>query len=176
MKKQQWMALLAFAAALVVVAGGLYASNMGFKLNYPLLGPGAPATGTNTLSLPFNRQAGINNVKALGDDVGGFQALNGGPVLNIQKLDTLTNSFQAYSGVVGEAAFPLATGEGSFINVNTAVDYIVAGSHHDQPDRHRRSCLHAALRRRQPLRVSVSQHGQRREGPGRRARWLLRAE
>ena len=61
-------------------------------------------------------------MKDLGDELGGFFALNSGPVNNIQRYDA-TNTFQAYSGVVGEPLFPLTPGEAYFVGLNSTVPY-----------------------------------------------------
>jgi len=131
MSKRTVTVMLACAAAVIVVAGGLMASNMGFKLNYPLYGPGggAPpsATGSNTISLPYNRQAGINFADDLGQDVGGF--VPNGPVANVQKLIRSNDAFDLYSGQLGEPNFALEAGEGYFITMASDIDYIIVGSH-----------------------------------------------
>ena len=53
MKKRVFL-LAALGLAAVLVAGGLVASNMGFKVNHLMDGPGGngSATGTNGLALP----------------------------------------------------------------------------------------------------------------------------
>ena len=49
----------------VVVAGGLFASNMGFKLNYTLVADQDvnSRSGANTLSLPYNPQTDLTQLK-----------------------------------------------------------------------------------------------------------------
>ena len=62
MNKRLVVGGVAIGLAVVIAAGGLYASNMGFKLNYPRngAGVGGSKSGRNTLSLPFNPQVGIS--------------------------------------------------------------------------------------------------------------------
>jgi hypothetical protein len=111
------------AAAAVILAGGLLASNMGFKLNYPLrAASGTSLTGSNTIALPYNRQVGIDTAQDLFLDV-----TAAGTVQNIQKFLPATDSFQLYT--YGSANFGLAQGEGYFVKMGTDADYIVVGSH-----------------------------------------------
>jgi hypothetical protein len=125
MSKRNFL-VVAVGAAAVLVAGGLFASNMGFKLNYQLHGPGASSlTGLNTIALPFNQQVGLNDAKNLIDDI---NAVTPASVLNVQKFVNTTNSFQVYNGTVG-TAFALNPGEGYFVQMATDVNYIVVGSH-----------------------------------------------
>jgi hypothetical protein len=53
--------VLGLALAVLVAAGGLYASNMAFKLNYTLRAqaPGLSLNGSNTVALPFNQQTNL---------------------------------------------------------------------------------------------------------------------
>lgn len=128
MTKRNYKALLTVAVAIVVVAGGLWASNMGFKLNYPLKGTNT-TPGLNTISLPYNRQAGIDNAKELVDDIGGFTG-DGGVVGSIQRLVVSANTYQSYSGAPGQPVFDLNAGEGYFIAMGpNDVDYVIVGSH-----------------------------------------------
>lgn len=122
--------LVAAAATLLVaalVSGSLVASNMGFKLNYPLQGAGAGSLdGTNTIALPFNPQSGITTASALKNDI---TASTGVAVTNVQKLLKANNSFQAYTGARGSVDFPLVAGEGYRVRMVADANYIVVGSH-----------------------------------------------
>jgi len=113
------------ALAVVVMAGGLLASNMGFKLNYTLSQTlaGTSKSGTNTLALPDLRQTGLNTAKNLMDDI---TLLN---VANIQKFLKASDSTQLYTGRKGSGAdFSLVAGEGVLVKMLTATNYIVVGS------------------------------------------------
>jgi hypothetical protein len=127
MTKRTYIGVLTVALAVVLAAGGLLASNMGFKLNYPLVqtSVGVSASGTSTLALPDNRQAGINLASSLINDIG---LVN---VANVQKFIEGTDGLQIYTGRKGSpgADFALAAGEGYFVKMNTSVNYIVVGSH-----------------------------------------------
>ena len=127
MTKRTYIGVLTVALAVVLAAGGLLASNMGFKLNYPLVqtSVGVSASGTSTLALPDNRQAGINLASNLINDIG---LVN---VANLQKFIEGTDGLQIYTGRKGSpgADFSLAAGEGYFVKMNTTVNYIVVGSH-----------------------------------------------
>jgi hypothetical protein len=112
--------------AVVLVAGGLMASNMGFKLNYPLKAGDLGVTsksGTQTIALPYNRQVGIDTARDLFEDM----AASGVVVQNIQRFDGATDATQLYFG--GQPDFNLVAGEGYFVKVGNNKDYIVVGSH-----------------------------------------------
>lgn len=119
----------------VALAGGLIASNMGFKLNATLVASGQPvsqvgetggsADGHSALSLPFNRQTGLNTASALRNDIGAAS------VGSIEKLRRNNNLPHVYTGVRGSSAdFPLEEGVGYFVKVNglANLSYIVVGS------------------------------------------------
>jgi hypothetical protein len=126
MRKRGLVAVTITAAAMVVLAGGLMASNMGFKLNYPLKaadGGASSKSGTQTIALPYNPQVGMVNVSDLFKDV----ALAGN-VQNIQKFLQATDTYQAYQA--GSADFALQAGVGYFIKVGAPnFSYIIVGSH-----------------------------------------------
>jgi len=130
MHKRKVFALCAVAVALLLVAGGLMASNMGFKLNRVLLGPGGgSATGTNALGLPFNQQVGLVNCGQLALDMGGFSTA-GGPVVNLQKLLPATDSYLLCNTTRAVTTnFAIAGGESIRARVASNLNYIVVGSH-----------------------------------------------
>jgi hypothetical protein len=114
------------ALAVVMTAGTLVASNMGFKLNYQLdQTGGASKTGNNTIALPDNRQSGINTAKNLMDDVG-FAS-----VTQVQRFVPATDTYATYTGRAPQTPannFNLAAGEAYLIKMKTAVAYIIVGS------------------------------------------------
>jgi hypothetical protein len=115
------------AAALLLAGGGLFASNMGFKLNYTLLQAGT-ASGTNTISLPFNRQIGIDNAEQLLNDIN-TTGTPTGQVANIQKFANNINAFIVYSkGVADPAPFTIDKGIGLHVKVNGNTNYSIVGS------------------------------------------------
>jgi hypothetical protein len=118
------------ALCVIVAAGGLLASNMGFKLNYRLnaTSPGVSATGKNTLALPYFRQTGQNVAYDMIIDIGGGSV---GAVANVSKFNEINDTFTVYNGRMGAPAvsFSLAAGEGYFVNMLSNVNYIVVGSH-----------------------------------------------
>ena len=62
----------ALGVAVILVASGLMASNMGFKLNYLLEADDAgvtSATGTNTLALPYNQQTSLTSAANVFADI-----------------------------------------------------------------------------------------------------------
>lgn len=116
--------LAALALAAVLVAGGLFASNMGFKLAYEL-NTSSP-TGANTLGLPFNQQTNLSNAEDL---IGDIETSVGSPiVVSVSKYIKATDSFAPYTGFSG-VNFSLESGEAYLVSVNAPGTYIVVGSH-----------------------------------------------
>jgi hypothetical protein len=132
MSKKNTYVVIAVALCAILAAGGILASNMGFKLNYPLnkTGTGGSKSGTNTLSLPYFRQTGLNDSIGLIQDIEG-----GGPpfskVISVSKFLEATDSLQVYTGRMGSpgAVFPLTAGEGYRVQMSADVNYIIVGSH-----------------------------------------------
>lgn len=126
MSKRTFVGVMIVALAVVIMAGGLLASNMGFKLNYTLqaLSAGVSKSGTNTLALPDFRQSGLTTAKNLMDDIGLVNTAN------IQKFLQSSDGFQVYTGRKGTPGgdFNLNAGEGYFVKMNTTVNYIVVGA------------------------------------------------
>ena len=124
MTKKTFFGAMAVVTAVALTGSALVASNMGFKLNYTMTGPGAaPVDGTNVLALPDNRQTGLNDAKNLMDDIGSAS------VSTISRYLKASNSFQSYSGRKGTGpVFSLAAGEGYYVKMLSAVNYIVVGS------------------------------------------------
>jgi hypothetical protein len=131
MRKKMFIGALVAALA-VVLAGGLLASNMGFKLNYTLIAAtqavpegGVSADGTNDISLPDFPQSGMATANDLRLDIG--PAANGG----IQKLIRSNNTLQVYTGKGAGQNFSLVPGDGYRVKLTgTAnLNYIVVGSH-----------------------------------------------
>jgi hypothetical protein len=118
-------ALAVVAVAAIVVAGGLMASNMGFKLNFPLTGPspGVSNSGSQLFGLPYNQQVGINTVSQLLADIqtnvpGAFQ---------IQRFNPVTDGYDAYPGAAGD--FTLVPAEALLVRTTASGSYIIVGSH-----------------------------------------------
>jgi hypothetical protein len=123
MRKRTIVAVSLVTAAAVILAGGVLASNMGFKLNYPLrAASGTSITGSNTIALPYNRQVGIDTAQQLFVDISA-----GGSVQNIQKFLPADDGFAVYT--YSSPDFGLSQGEGYFVKMGTDVDYIIVGSH-----------------------------------------------
>ena len=127
MKKKAVFGLVA-TLALLLVAGGLYASNMGFKLNYVLDGQGTnlSANGTNTISLPFNQQTDLLDANDLIIDIGGTVDVAG-----VAEFDRTSNGFAGYTGTFG-TPFNLVPGAAYLVQLQQttpSVNYIIVGSH-----------------------------------------------
>lgn len=121
--KRRVTALVVIATAVVIAAGGLMASNMGFKLNYPLQAQasGISNSGFQTIGLPYNRQVGVDSASQLKADI----ETGGVTVGSIQKYDILSDQNAPYP----PTDFALSAGEGYLIGVTTTGSYIVVGSH-----------------------------------------------
>jgi hypothetical protein len=122
------VAVVALGVAALLVAGGLFASNMGFKLNYPLDAPGTNGSlsGTNSLALPFNQQTNLVDAEDL---IGDINLSAGSSVVSqVARFVRTSDSTEFYTGAVG-TNFPLASGEGYLVKVTGNVNYIVVGSH-----------------------------------------------
>jgi hypothetical protein len=134
MTKKSLFAVIAVAVCAILAAGGLLASNMGFKLNYGLTGPvanGGVGTGKNTLALPHFRQTGMNDATALLQDIQGTTTLT--TVQSVSRYNVSTDLFQAYTArmVTTIPNFALQAGEGYLIGIGGEAgrNYIVVGSH-----------------------------------------------
>jgi len=125
MNKRTFVVATVACLALVLAAGGLMASNMGFKLNYELLATGAgSASGTNTLALPYNRQSGLTTALDLMNDIG-FAS-----VQSVQQFVESSDSLASYTGRKGSPPnFNLVSGSSVFVKMSAPVNYIVVGSH-----------------------------------------------
>ncbi len=137
MRKRRMFIGVLVAALAVLLAGGLLASNMGFKLNYTLVatgnavpetavgGNGLSQDGTNEISLPDFPQAGMLTANDLRLDIGA--PANGGIIKFIRD----NNSLQTYTGKGAGLNFSLVPGDGYRLRVTgtTNVNYIVVGSH-----------------------------------------------
>jgi hypothetical protein len=119
--------MAAIGLAVLVMGGVLVASNMGFKLNYQLSGP--PATGTNTLALPYNQMIGLVDAKNVMDDVNATGTPTG-QVVNLQRWSSAADTISLYSGAPADPAggWTLAAGEAYYIKVLNNTTYIIVGS------------------------------------------------
>lgn len=113
--------LVVVLATVMVLTGGLIASNMGFKFKRELLAGSdwRSNSGTQTLGLPFIRQVGIDTASDLFRDIPGVQ--------NIQAYDTTNDSYMFYS--FGSPDFALEPGMGLFIKVGQNSNYLIVGAH-----------------------------------------------
>lgn len=126
MRKKMVVGLVVSLATLLI-AGGLYASNMAFKLNYTLLGDPDPnsLTGQSTIALPFNQQTNLINANDLLLDIGGTSIVQA-----IIRFERTSNGVTAYTGTAG-APFLLAPAEAYFVQLRPGQanrQYIIVGS------------------------------------------------
>jgi len=118
----------ALGLAAVLVAGGLVASNMGFKANYLMDGPGAngSASGTNLLGLPYNQQTSIVTAEDLINDINTDAGAS--VVASVARKIRTTDLPEFYTGFSG-VNFSITPGEGYTVVVTSSVNYIIVGSH-----------------------------------------------
>ena len=117
MNKKVFVVVVGVAMA-CVMASGLIASNMGFKLNYPLAAVGAGSnSGTNFFSAPYHTTS--TTALDLMNDIG-FAS-----VQNIQRFLEATDGLETYTGRKGTPApnFNLVPGEAYFIRMGSTVSY-----------------------------------------------------
>ena len=117
MSKKVFIVVMGVALVCLLTAGGLVASNMGFKLNYQLAQAGGSSlSGSNTIALPFNRQTGINTALDLINDIG-FAS-----TAEVSRWMEVDDTYETHTGRKGspDPDFPLAVGEGYFVKMNAA--------------------------------------------------------
>lgn len=120
-RKILWASALGVAA--VLIAGGILASNMGFKINKLLNGPdGLGSTGTQLIALPFNQQTNLTNAEGVITDIGA------GAVDVVARYVRSTDGLETYTGSAG-VNFGLTAGDPIYVTVNTDTSYIAVGSH-----------------------------------------------
>lgn len=109
---------------IVVFVGGLHASNMGFKIVYPMKAAqsGVSVLGFNMLGLPYVPEAGLVTARDLLADIG---YLNVG---EIDRYNRTNNQWDVYSLAI-PVDFPLVPGEGYFVKMQQDLNYKIVGSH-----------------------------------------------
>lgn len=134
--KNRAFVVAAVGLAAVVVAGGLIASNMGFKAEVELLGPANAGSnsGTNTLGLPFFQQTNLLTVEDLINDINNDTPLGAGDLTdNVQSISRLlgaSDTLETYSLFTGGSLYNLASGQGYIVVMRgTQTNYTVVGSH-----------------------------------------------
>lgn len=114
--------------AVLVLAGGLMASNMGFKLNLPLKAAGAGSnSGTNYIGLPYNPQVGMVTARDLFKDIA-----DGGAVQLLNSHNPVTDGFEVYTyggGSIPPNGWNLTPGKAYIAKVGANQNYIIVGSH-----------------------------------------------
>lgn len=133
--KRRFIGATIVVLAAVALAGGLIASNMGFKLNKALIPAGlavsgvgevAPFTslnGTNGIALPDNRQAGLAQASSLRTDIGAS-------AISVTQYVRSTGAENTYAGARGNIDFPLEEGVCYKVRVSGTANtnYIIVGS------------------------------------------------
>ncbi len=115
--KRRVLLLAAAGLIAVLVGGGLFASNMGFKLTYVLDAGNSnnSASGRNSLALPYIPMSTLTDVNDLCNDI---KSIGGAAsVASISSLDPSTNKQQTYNCVSTAGYFVLTPGEGYEIGV-----------------------------------------------------------
>jgi len=131
--KKKIFVVAALGLAAVFVAGGLVASNMGFKANYSLQAAsvGVSNSGTQGLALPYNHQTSIVTAEDLIADINGdgpAACLTTSCVASVSRHVRTTDAPEFYTGGSG-VNFTITPGDGYIVVVNTDINYIIVGSH-----------------------------------------------
>lgn len=128
------LVVLTVGAVALLVASGLFASNMGFKLNFGLDSPGSngSASGQQNIALPYNQQTSLVTASDLRSDV---NLTVPGAFTSVARFVKQTDALEVYTGgttfpVAGSNVnFNLTPGEGLRLKVSQPVNYIIVGSH-----------------------------------------------
>ena len=135
MRRNVMMAVIMVGMAVLLIGGSLMATHND-SLTIPLFAAGEVVPtgglsidGTNTLALPYIPDGRVDDAHKLGLDIGGFDLLTGGPVLNIQRLLRNGNVLEPYNGSLRGNNFGLIGGVGYRVRVKNHVDYAAVGSH-----------------------------------------------
>lgn len=117
-------ALVVLTSVIILFAGGLLASNMGFKIVYPLKAQaaGVSISGFNTLGLPYVRREGIDTARTLLINIGITN------VAEIDRYNRAANQYDVYS-LANPVDYPLVASEGYFVKMAQDLDYHIVGSH-----------------------------------------------
>lgn len=128
----------ALGVSVAMAFGGLYASNMGFKLNQLLQTqtPGVSRSGQTQVGLPYNPQTSLSTVADLFNDINATAGVPGCvgaacAVIRISRFVRSTDALQSYAGGTADLpnVYPLDGVEGQRILVRQNVNYIIVGSH-----------------------------------------------
>jgi hypothetical protein len=127
MRKKAFV-VAAVGVAALVVAGGLVASNMGFKNNYQLdsAGQNGSASGAQTIALPYFQQTNIVTAEDLITDI---ELTPGAVVDSVSRVVRTTDLKSAYVNGFGGDNFAITPGEGYIVVMSTGGAYIIVGSH-----------------------------------------------
>lgn len=119
--------VVALSAIVLLVGGVVIASNMGFKLNKTLNGPGqnGSASGTQDVALPFNQQTSIVNASDLRADI----LVAGATGVSISRFNSTTDALNTYAGISVANDFALTPAEAYRVKVSAGANYIIVGSH-----------------------------------------------
>jgi hypothetical protein len=112
------------SASVLLIGSSFFASNMGFKLVYPLNAAGGGNDGTNWVSVPYF------NSFATQDAAGMWADLASSNRQNIYRYNPATSTYQRYAGGgLGQVNFALSEGEGYLVNVTANANWTIVGSH-----------------------------------------------
>ena len=105
---------------LLMLSNFLISSNMGFKLNYPLVYADPTYTNTNWISLPYYYLTGTVTAENVCDDIGGTCATLGN--CEVGKWNVSTNSFSTWLCQTAKGTpFTLTTGEAVYVKPNVTI-------------------------------------------------------
>lgn len=126
------------AVITILLSGGAFAINMGFKLHYDLLATGSPIpapddgtsmSGQSSLCLSYIADPSLVNASDLRASINAVAGSSA--TIRIMRFIASTDSLQSYAGGLADLIndFPLSPGEGYRVQVNADVGYKILGSH-----------------------------------------------
>jgi len=139
--RQRALIVGAVTAVAALVAGGLFASNMGFKLNHGLektgtaVPVGTSKSGSQWIALPYNQQTNLINAGDLAADISAGLGTPATILTQIARYLRTTDGPDSYLTGGVAAPFALVPGEGYFVQLSTnvatpaTIPYIIVGSH-----------------------------------------------
>lgn len=108
------------SASVLLVGSSVFASNMGFKLVYPLVAPSAGNTGTNRIAVPYFNSFATQDAAGIWADLPASK-------VRISRWNTATDTYSNYTGGLGN--FTITEGQPIIVVVNADSNWTIVGSH-----------------------------------------------
>ncbi len=109
----------AFVGVALLASGSAFASNMGFKLVYPVSAAAAGKSGSNWVSVPYF--SNFTTASTVFADIPG--------ALQVSHYLTATDTYEDYFGGAFDPNFTVAKGESLLVKVSVTGNWTIVGSH-----------------------------------------------